>query len=425
VAPVHTMSDTPHDELAALTFRRYEQYVNPGMAALVGFMGFETVEVAAEGCYVYGSDGRRFLDFLGGPGVFTMGHRHPRIVAAVQEQAARMPLGSHLLLNPVQAQLCERLAGLTPGALQYTFMCNSGAEAVEGALKVARAFTGRPGFVATTGAFHGKTFGALSASGRETYRKPFEPLLAGFTHVPFGDAEALAQAVGPDTAAVIIEPIQCEAGIRIPPDGYLRAAREACDSHGALLILDEVQTGLGRTGRMFACDWEGVAPDIMALGKALGGGVMPIGAFTARPEVWSIFEENPLLHSSTFGGNPLACAAALAALDVLEEEGLVERAAARGDQLLDGVAALALRFPGLIQDVRGRGLLVGVEFTDADVGGLVIAGLSQRDVLAAYALNNPEVLRLEPPAVISEAQIAQAVEALEGALSQTAALLEG
>ncbi len=419
------MTESNYENLAQMTFERYAEYVNPGMAALVRFMGFEVVEVEAEGCYVVDSEGRKFLDFLGGPGVFTMGHRHPKVVAAVRAQLEKMPLSSHVLLNPVQAELAERLAQITPGELRYTFFCNSGAEAVEGALKAARAFTGRPKFVAAEGGFHGKTFGALSASGRETYRKPFYPLLESFVHVPFGDAQALQAAVDEQTAAVILEPIQCEAGIRVPPEGYLRQVREICDAAGCLLILDEIQTGLARSGKMFCCQWEEVAPDIMTLGKALGGGVMPIGAFTARPQIWRIFEENPWVHSSTFGGNPLACSAALAALEVIEQEQLCQKAAARGAQLLEGVSALAAKYPGIIKDVRGRGLLVGVEFGDSDIGGLVITGLGQRGILAAYALNNPEVLRLEPPAVVSEGQIDECVQALDEAVAQTVELLEG
>ena len=409
--------------LSNVTFSRYGRFLNPGLASLVKFMGLETVEVSAQGCYVTDANGDEWLDCLGGPGVFTMGHRHPRIVAALKAQADRMPLSSHLLLNPIAAELAERLAEITPGDLQWTFLCNSGAEAVEGALKVARAHTGRPNFVATEGAFHGKTFGALSASGREKYRKPFEPLMSGFTHVPFGDAEALAAAVDDQTAAVILEPIQCEAGIRIPPDGYLAAAREVCDRRGALLVLDEIQTGLGRTGKMWACDWEGVVPDIMALGKALGGGVMPIGAFVARPAIWDIFEENPYLHTSTFGGNPLACASALAALDVLRDEDLCAKAAARGEQLLAGVEALTEPFGELMVAVRGRGLLVGIEFADSDIGGLVIAGMVQQKILAAYGLNSPEVLRLEPPAIITADEVDRVVAALGSALQYTVDLL--
>ncbi len=417
------MADPDAPTLASQTYTRYEQYLNPGMAALVRFMGLETVEMASEGCYVVDSAGERYLDFLGGPGVFTMGHSHPRVVAAVKAQLDRMALGSHVLLDPVAAELAERIAAVTPGGLQYSFLCNSGAEAVEGALKAARAHTGRPHFVAAEGAFHGKTFGALSASGRDTYRKPFMPLLTGFTHVPFGDAAALAGAVDTDTAAVILEPIQCEAGIRVPPDGYLTAAREICDRHGALLILDEIQTGLGRTGKMWACDWDEVVPDIMTLGKALGGGVMPLAAFTATPAVWGMFADNPYIHSSTFGGNPLAAAAGLAALDVIAGEQLAARALERGRQLLAGCQALGAEYSQIVREVRGRGLLVGIEFPDSDVGGLVISGLIQDKILSAFAINNLAVLRLEPPAIVSEQEIDRFLVSLRAALAHTIELI--
>jgi len=405
------------------TFERYERYLNPGMAQLVKFMGFETVEVGSEGCYVQTADGKRYLDCLGGPGVFSMGHSPPTIIEAVHRQLERMPLSSHLLLNPVTAELAERMAEVTPGDLQYSFFCNSGAEAVEGALKAARAYTRRTEIVSTVGGFHGKTYGALSASGRDVYREPFKPLLPGFTHVPYGDAEALRGAVTSETAAVILEPIQAEGGVRVPPSGYLTAAREVCDEAGALLILDEVQTGLARTGRMWGCDWEGVVPDIMTSGKALGGGVMPLAAFTATPEVWGIFEENPYVHTSTFGGNPLACAAALAALDAVEELGLCEAANERGKQLIDGLRHAAADDGEMVAEIRGRGLLIGAEFTDPDIAGLVIATLSAHDILAAYTLNNPSVIRFEPPLIITGDQVNQVVEAFAKALASTAAML--
>ncbi len=411
-------------EIARRTFERYEKYLNPGMAQLVKFMGFESVEVRSEGCYVYTDDGERYLDCLGGPGVFSMGHSPESIIARVREQLETMPLSSHILLNPVPAELAERMAEVTPGDLECSFFCNSGAEAVEGALKAARAHTGRQKFVATEGGFHGKTLGALSASGRDVYREPFQPLIPGFTHVPFGDGDALAEAVDEETAAVIIEPIQGEGGIIIPPDGYLATAREVCDATGALLILDEIQTGLGRTGKMWGCDHEGVAPDIMTCGKALGGGVMPLAAFVAIPAVWDIFEENPYVHTSTFGGNPMACAAGLAALDAIEEQGLCEASAERGEQMLDGFRRLAEHYDGMIEDVRGRGLLVGVAFSDPDIAGLVIAGLSGRNILAAYGLNNPGTVRFEPPLIITQEQVDEVIEALGGALADTKAMLE-
>lgn len=411
-------------ELFDLTFDRYTRHVSPGMATVVKFMGFETVEWTAEGCYVYGPEGEKYLDCLGGPGVFTFGHRHPRIVEAVIRQLQEMPLSSHLLLDPVLAEAAEAIAGLAPGDLQYSFFCNSGAEAVEGALKIARAYTGRPHFVCAVNGFHGKTFGALSASGRDTYRAPFQPLLPGFSHVPFGDTKALRAAVDEQTAAVVLEPIQCEAGIIIPPAGYLRAACEICDAAGALLILDEIQTGFGRTGTVWGCDHEGVAPDMMTLGKALGGGVVPVGAFMARPEIWDVFHDNPYLHTSTFGGNPLACRAAITAIQVLQDEGIVEKCRDRGAELLAGIRQVGAEYPELVQEVRGQGLLVGVEFADADIGNLVIAGLAQENILTAFTLNRPEVFRLEPPAVITSAEIAMVVEACDRAIGSAKELLQ-
>ncbi len=410
--------------LAKNTYHRYEKYINPGMAQLVKFMGFESVEVGSEGCYVHTSAGERFLDCYGGPGVFSMGHRPEQILSRVRDQLETMPLSSHILLNPVAGELAERLAEVTPGDLQYTFFCNSGAEAVEGALKAARAYTGRGCFVATIGGFHGKTLGALSASGREVYRKPFEPLVPGFSHVPFGDADELARAVTDETAGVILEPIQGEAGVIVPPEGYLAAAREICDAAGALLILDEIQTGMARTGVMWACEREGVVPDIMTMGKALGGGVMPLGAFIARPEVWSIFEENPYLHTSTFGGNPMACAAGLAALDFVEQHDLCAAAAERGAQMKRGFERIAADQEGMIEDVRGEGLLIGVQFSHEDMAGLLIAALAGRGILAAYGLNNPGTIRFEPPLIITEEQVDEVIDGFEGALTGVAAMLE-
>ncbi len=411
-------------QISAQTFARYNDHLNPGIAKLTDFMGLKVTEHRSEGCCVYGPGGEAYLDCLGGPGVFTIGHRHPRVIAALKEQLELMPLGSHILLDPVMAEAAEKVAAVCPGGIEYVFFCNSGAEAIEGALKAARMHTGRPEFVCAQGGFHGKTFGALSASGRDVYKAPFEPLLAGFTHVPFGDAEALAEAVSDRVAGVLLEPIQCENGIKIPPDGYLQAAREICDERGALLILDEIQTGLGRTGKTWACDHEAVTPDIITLGKALGGGAMPIGAFAATEPVWNIFTENPYVHTSTFGGNPLACRAAIAAIEVLQDEDISGLCAERGSQLLAGMKHVAAEFHSVITDVRGRGLLVGVEFADPDIANLVIAGLIQERILTAFTLNQPEVVRLEPPALITEDEIRRVIDVFSQAAANTVAMLE-
>jgi putrescine aminotransferase len=410
-------------DLIEQTIERYQRHVNAGLASLLKFMGFDTVEVAARGATVHTADGREYLDCLGGFGVYALGHAHPRVVAAVREQLDRLPMSSKTMFHQPQARLAARLAELAPGDLACSFICNSGAEAVEGALKLARLYTGRPNFVAAQNAFHGKTMGALSASGRDVFKQPFEPLVPGFTHVPFGDALAIERAIDDQTAAMILEPVQGEAGVIVPPDDYLPRVREICSRLGVLLVLDEVQTGCGRTGRMFCCEHYGVAPDIMTLAKALGGGVMPIGAFISTGEIWKVMEPNPLLHSSTFGGNPLACAAGAAALDVLVEENLPARAAEMGEYLLGRLGEVGERRPGLVKEVRGKGLLIGVEFAEDDIAGLVIAGMAQRGIIAAYTLNNPRVIRFEPPLIITREQIDRAVKALEESIAQTASLL--
>lgn len=408
------------------TIEKYGEYVNPTLANLMRFAGFGDVEESAQGTIIRDYSGNEYIDCLGGYGVFSLGHRNPEVVAAVKDQLDRMPLSSKIFFNKPLADLAELLAKITPGCLQFAFVCNSGAEAVEGALKAARMHTGRGEFISTVGGFHGKSLGSLSATGRDAYKTPFEPLIPGFTHVPFGDASAVERAISDKTAAVIVEPIQGEGGIHVPPDDYLPRLRELCTKHGALLILDEVQTGLGRTGKMFACEHWGVTPDIMTLAKALGGGVMPIGAFTATPEIWeSVFRENPLMHTSTFGGNPLACRAAIAAINVTLRDDLASRAAKMGEVLISKLKAVREKHPQALADVRGMGLMIGVEFEHEDVGELVIGGLARRGVIVAYALNNPKVIRFEPPLIITEAEIEKVALALDEAVVEAIEMLDG
>lgn len=398
-------------QIVSETIGKYEKFINPAVARLFRFMGLSTVEWEAQGSIITDIDGKEYIDCLGGYGVFSLGHRHPKVIEAVKKQLDRMPLSSKVLFDKPMADLAALLAEITPGDLCYSFMVNSGTEAVEGALKLARIYTGRLGIVATVNAFHGKTYGALSATGRELFRQPFQPLLSGFSHVPFGDTAAMAAAVDDNTAAVIIEPIQGEGGIIVPPDDYLPAVRQICDRHGALLICDEVQTGLGRTGKMFAVDHYGVVPDILTTAKALGGGVMPIGAFTARPAVWENYITAPFLHTTTFGGNPLACAAAVATIEVLRAEGLVARAADTGAYMLGGLKQLAQDYPDVIREVRGRGLMIGLDLVKEGIGGLLMSELINRGILAAYTLNNPKVIRVEPPLIISRDQADRVLEA--------------
>jgi len=403
-------------DLAREAFENYRDYVNPPLARVMKLSG-SPVEVSASGSAITDHSGKTYLDFAGGYGVFTLGHRHPRVVAAVKAQLDRMALSGRTMFNPLMGRLAKRLAEITPGDLAISFFANSGTEAVEGALKLARAATKRSAIVACDGAFHGKTFGALSASGRDAFRDPFLPLLDGVRRVAFGDADALRAAVDGDVAAVIVEPVQGEGGVNVPPDGYLRAARAACDDVRAVMIADEVQTGLGRCGVPFACDREGVVPDVMALAKGLSGGVVPIGAYVARPRVWNAaYGKQPLLHTSTFGGNELACAAALAAIDVLYDEDLATNARVRGEQLLSRARATMARRPEVIADVRGIGLLTGVELRSEGYGGAIIPELLKRGVTAAWTLNQQRVIRLEPPLLVTEREVDEAMRAFDASV---------
>jgi putrescine aminotransferase len=403
---------------------KYQKYVNPLQAALLKIGGFDHIETTASGCVITDESGHEYIDCLGGFGVFSLGHRHPAVVQAVKDQLDKMPMSSKTFLNKPLADLAELLAELTPGDLQFTFMCNSGTEAVEGALKIARMATGRTEVVSTSGSYHGKTMGALSATGRDVYRAPFQPLVPGFITVPWDDIDALNAAVTDKTAAVIIEPVQGEGGIRLPSDDYLPAIRRICTERGALLIVDEVQTGLGRTGKMFAVEHWDVQPDILTLAKALGGGVFPVGAFISTEAVWDkVFRENPFIHSSTFGGGEAACAAALAALKVVTSERLDLRSAEYGSYFLHQLVSLQLANADLLVETRGLGLMIGVEFADADIAKLVIGSLANRGVVAAYTLNNPNVIRLEPPLIIEKEQIDYVAAAFRGALADARQLL--
>lgn len=410
------------DQLQTEVVRKYTEYVNPYLAKLMNFAGFG-VEMEASGCLIRDQDGTEYLDFLGGYGVFSLGHRHPAVIAAVKEQLDKMPLSGKTFFNRNQADLAEALEAITPAGLQFTFFSNSGAEAVEAALKFAKGSTGRTKIVSTHGGYHGKTLGALATTGREKYRKQFEPLMPGVEFVAYGDLEAACAAIDEHTAAFIVETLQGEGGIHVPPVGYLSAVRERTKEVGAILIADEVQTGLARTGKMFGCDHEAVSPDILTMAKALGGGVMPIGATSFTPEIGEkIYKQNPLMHTSTFGGNPLACAAGLATIRVIQEEGLVERSAQMGEKMMQGLREIQSRHD-LLSDVRGQGLMIGVEFSMDEVGELAIAQMVKRGMIAAYTLNNPRVIRLEPPLIVEESQIERALTILDEAVTETEEIL--
>ena len=377
------------------------------------------IEWQGEGCLLRDINGREFIDCLGGFGIFALGHRHPKVIGAVKAQMDRLALHSQWMMNPVAADAARRLAEITPGNLRKTFWCSTGTEAVEGALKLARLYTGKKKFVSTVNSFHGKTMGSLSVTGRDLFRQPFLPLLDA-VFVSYGDAGAIDKAIDPETAAVILEPIQGEGGVIVPPDDYLPAVREICTRRRVLLIFDEVQTGMGRTGKMFGCDHAGIVPDIMSLGKALSGGVIPCAAFHTTDEIFRSFHPNPFYHTSTFGANPMATCAAAATIETLQSGRVVENAALMGKRFMSGLRALQDQFPRIIRDVRGRGLLIGIEIANAKVGESLAQRMFDRNVLIAYTLNKPEVIRIEPPLIITRELIDTALERFEESLAAEA-----
>ncbi len=359
--------------------------------------------VRGVGSHVWDEDGREYVDFFGGIAVNALGHGHPALVDAVTTQLRTLGHVSNFFATPPQVELAERLLGLV-GREGRVFFSNSGAEANEAALKLTRR-TGRTHLVAAEGSFHGRTMGALALTHKAAYREPFEPLPGHVTWVPYGDADALAAAVTDETAAVVLEPIQGEAGVVVPPDGYLAAARAVTHAHGALLWLDEVQTGIGRTGAWFAHD-AGVEPDVITLAKGLGGGI-PIGATLGFGDAASLL--GPGNHGTTFGGNPVACAAALAVLDTVEKESLLEAAVTRGAQLTQAVSG------GVVTAVEGRGLLLGAQLA-AETAAAVVTRAQQR----GFLLNNtgPARLRFAPPLTLTEADIAALGEAWAGIVTE-------
>ncbi|AFM41617.1 diamine aminotransferase apoenzyme [Desulfosporosinus acidiphilus SJ4] len=413
------------------TVNGFRDYVNPGFleyrkSVTIGDLASSAVEWSDSGPNGFRDiNGKEYIDCLGGFGIYNVGHRHPKVLKAVIDQMGRQALHSQDLLDPLRAILMKILADITPGQLKYSFLTNSGTESVEAGIKLAKANNpNKPTIIAATKAFHGKSMGSLSGTAKGVFRRPFMPVVPGFRHVPFNDLEMLrktmesCQMVGEDVGAVLLEPIQGEGGVNIPDGDYLTGVRKLCDEFGALLILDEVQTGMGRTGKMFCCEHYGVIPDILCLAKAFGGGIMPIGATIATEKVFSVLFENPFLHTTTFGGNPLACAAAIANINVLIEENLPERAAEMGEYMLAGLRKAAAGYENKLVDVRGKGLLIAMEFVDNEVGFEVAKHMFDNGVLVTGTLINAQVIRVEPPLTITRKEADRVFEVLAYALAK-------
>jgi acetylornithine aminotransferase len=375
---------------------------------------YPLVPVRGEGCRLWDADGREYLDFLAGVAVNNLGHCHPRVVAALQQQAASLIHCSNYYHIPQQIELAELLC--SHSFADKAFFCNSGAEANEAAIKLARKYSretygeNRFEIITALASFHGRTMATVSATGQEKVQKFFDPLLHGFRYVPFNDVEALRQAVTPATCAVMLEPIQGEGGVVVPDQDYFQAVRRICDEQKLLLIFDEVQVGMGRTGTLFAYEHFGVAPDIMTLAKALAGGA-PIGTMLARDEIAQAF--SPGTHGSTFGGNPLVTAAAIATVRTLLEEGILNRTEEMGEYLLGELEALKSRFP-FITEVRGIGLMIGMELS-LPAGDIVKKALERGLLLNAA---QDRVLRFVPPLVVTKQEVNRMLEVLTGILEE-------
>ena len=366
------------------------------------------LEIArAEGPFLFTVDGRRIIDFISGIAVSSLGHGHPAVVEAIRRQVDRhlhVMVYGEFVLAP-QVELAAMLAELLPEKLQVTYFTNSGTEAVEGALKLAKKFTGRSRLVAFERSYHGDTHGSLSVTGRRVYREPFEPLLPGVTFLPFDDVDSLG-AIDDSVAAVIAEPIQGEGGIRVPSDVWMRALRDRTVETGALLIFDEIQTGMGRTGTLFAFEQSGVAPDVLCLAKAFGGG-MPLGAFVSSPEIMAVLKHDPpLSHVTTFGGHPVSCAAGAAALNTIVRDRLFERASVIEERIRG-----RLRHP-LIQEIRGRGAMLGMVLANAAITEIVVANALEKGVLVGWTLHSDRLVRLAPPLNIEFGVLDEAVDVL-------------
>ena len=395
----------------------YRRYVSRGRARLAELTG-GLVEVSSQGSTVVDATGRELLD-CGGYGVFLLGHRHPAVVAAVVDQVQRHPLSTRLMLDPTVARAAEALAAVTPEGLDFVHFVNSGAEATEAAIKLARAH-GHRTLISATGGFHGKTTGALALTANELYQAPFRPLL-DVVHVPFGDAGLLGEMLArTDDACVVLEPVQGEGGVVLPPPGYLAEVARLCRESGAMLVLDEVQTGLGRLGSWWGADAEGVRPDVLLVGKGLSGGVVPVAAMVATAAAYQPFGDDPFLHTSTFAGSPIAMAAATAAVTAIRDEGLVERAAVLGARMLTGLRAALAPCGPVLRDVRGAGLLIGLEFDDPGTALDLVLDLLDRGVLVNHSLNAHRVVRLTPPAVLTDAEADHVVESVAAAATALA-----
>ncbi|NIQ13818.1 MAG: aminotransferase class III-fold pyridoxal phosphate-dependent enzyme [Candidatus Dadabacteria bacterium] len=399
----------------------YQEYINSHYPQFLRKLGINAPSVKAEGAIIEDSMGKVFIDCVGGYGIFNLGHNNQQVIDALTDQLNRKQLLTRPLLNDVPAKLARCLSDIAPGDLCCSFVCNSGSEAIDNALKLVRLIIGKKNIITGKNSFHGYTFGALSASGIPTFRKAFEPLLPGFINVPFGEIDALkAKIVSSNVGAVLLEPVQHEAGVHLPPNGYFRKLREICDDFGILLILDEVKTGFGKTGKMFACEHFDIVPDILVVGKSLGGGLMPIGGIISRKNLWKRFSLSFPMSASSYAGNVLACRAAIETINFIKGNDLIELCRMKGNYLLKGLKKVSKKHQEIIKNVYGLGLLASINANHPKLASRLVIEMIRDGILVLQAYGNPSHIMLEPPLVISYEQIDMVIEAFSNACVRVA-----
>ncbi len=403
----------PKDEI----IERFARHVSSGKAKFFAQVGIDFVFARREGVYVWDLDGTRLINCHCNGGVFNLGHRNPRVVSALKRALDELDIGNHHLISEHRARLAERLAGLSPGDLNRVVFGVGGGEAIDTAIKLARGHTGRPGVISAFGGYHGHTGFAL-ATGDAKYSAPFAPLPPGFLQVTFGDLDVLEEAMGEDTAAVIFETIPATLGIAVPPEDYFAGVRELCDRHGAVMIIDEVQTGLGRCGAVWGIDTYGAVPDILVTAKGLSGGIYPITATIYDDRLNPFFDENPFIHVSTFGGAEVGCYAALEVLDILEEEGFLEHVREMAAVFAAGFAELRSNHPDILVETRQRGLMMGLKMVNDFCGPLMTLAGFRHGILTIYANNDTSVSQILPPLIIEEEQAKEVLEKLDAMLDE-------
>lgn len=415
------LEDDEKEKFIKETRHNFDNHINPGFLEYRKAAGADdmAMEWMSKGDTFTDLNGNEYIDCLGGFGAFNCGHRHDTVVKAVMDQLAKQPLSSAELVDANRSMLARILADVTPGDLQYTFFTSSGTEAIECGLKMATLATGRHYYVAFKNDFHGKTMGALSLTSKEHFRGPFLPLMQGTRFAPYGDVDYLEKMldtlefIGELPAAIVYEPIQGEGGVIVPPDDFIPAIRRLCDKYDIMMMADEVQAGMGRTGYLFASDYNDVAPDILCLGKSISGSVVPLSACVCTERAFRGMFPDPLLHSTTTGGNPLATAAGIAAFNVIIKEDLPGRAKKAEKVFKDAMAGLMKKYPELLVDFRGRGLFLAMEFCDGDKGYEVVYEAFNRRLLLSGSLINARTIRIEPPLNITDEHIAKAIEILD------------